>query len=129
MNWRFQPNNKIPARINLKEEELGSWLGRGYLGCLFHHGANTGQRAPCGGGLQQFLNTRNRECSAKAELTKAPEVHTPMAQFLQPGPTFKMLHNFPQNAIGCRQSIQNQETVGRTLYVNHEHLWYWMTHH
>lgn len=29
MIWRFQPNNKIAARINLKEEGLGSWLGGG----------------------------------------------------------------------------------------------------
>lgn len=82
--------------------------GGGYLGVSSPSWSkHLAEGSICVGDLQQFLNTRNRNVQPQAELTKAPEIHTPTIR-----PIFKRLHNFPQNTIGCRQSIQNTGNCG-----------------
>lgn len=81
------------------------------------------------GACSSFSTQETENVQLEAELTKGPEVHTPTAQFLQPGPTFKGLRNFPKMPLAADKAFKTQETVGRTLYINRERLWYWVTHH
>lgn len=103
--------------------------GGGYLGVSsLSWSKHLAEGSICVGDLQQFLNIRNRNVRPQAELTKAPEVHTPMAQFLWPGPSSKGSTTSHKMPSAADKAFKTQEAVGCTLYVNHA-LWYWTTHY